>query len=183
MLLIILAKGLIFRKNQPIHIMAFTTAHKILSLDAIVAKIHAWRVTGQTIVFTNGCFDLMHLGHVDYLEKASALGDKLIVGVNSDASITKLKGPGRPILDEQARARVMASMGFVNGVILFEDDTPLRLIEAIQPDVLVKGADYEIEEIVGHKVVQAAGGRVERIALVEGYSTTSLIKRIQRSER
>lgn len=159
--------------------MTYTTAHKILSREAMFARINAWRVRGNTIVFSNGCFDLMHLGHVDYLEKASQLGEKLVIGLNDDASVTALKGAGRPILDETARARLLAALECVSGVVLFPESTPLSLIKLFRPDVLVKGADYEIEEIVGHEVVQAYGGKVARIPLVAGYSTSSIIQQLK----
>ncbi len=134
------------------------------------------------IVFTNGCFDILHAGHVDYLFKASALGDLLIVGLNTDESVRRLKGPGRPIQDQHARALILASLQYVNYVILFGEDTPLKLITAIQPDVLVKGSDYRAEDIVGYDVVTQHGGRVETIDFLEGYSTTSLIERIRGRE-
>lgn len=141
--------------------------------------IRCWRAAGDTIVFTNGCFDILHLGHVDYLEKARQLGSRLVVGVNTDASIRRLKGPERPLQDEMSRARVMASLLFTDAIILFEEDTPYELIKEVQPDVLVKGDDYAPQNIVGHDIVQQRGGTVQTIALVNGYSTTRIVEKIK----
>lgn len=152
---------------------------KIYSLPDLLGQVSAWREAGKHIVFTNGCFDLLHLGHVDYLEKARQLGDKLVLGLNTDASISRIKGPSRPLQDEMSRARVMASLLFVDAVVLFGEDTPLELIKAIQPDILVKGDDYAVEQIVGHEVVQARGGEVKTVPLVKGYSTTNIVKKIE----
>jgi D-glycero-beta-D-manno-heptose 1-phosphate adenylyltransferase len=152
---------------------------KIFTLPALQEQLQLWRSQGQKIVFTNGCFDLLHLGHVDYLEKARQLGDKLVLGLNTDRSISSIKGPNRPLQDEMSRARVMASLLFVDAVVLFDSDTPLELIKAVQPDILVKGDDYSIEQIVGHDVVQQAGGVVKTVPLVTGYSTTSIVKKIE----
>ena len=127
-------------------------------------------------MFTNGCFDLLHLGHVDYLEKARALGNRLVVGLNTDASVSALK-PGRPLQNETARARILAALAFVDAVVLFGDPTPLRLIEAVRPDVLVKGDDYALEAIVGHELVQQYGGQVLTVPLVPGYSTSAIVAR------
>lgn len=153
--------------------------NKILSEEKLSRKIAEWRLRGFRIVFTNGCFDLMHIGHVDYLEKARALGDRMIVGLNSDSSIRRLKGKGRPLQDENSRSRVMAALQFVDAVVLFDEDTPLELIGKVKPDVLVKGEDYEIADIVGAKEVLEAGGKVERIEFVEGYSTSKIVEKIQ----
>jgi D-beta-D-heptose 7-phosphate kinase/D-beta-D-heptose 1-phosphate adenosyltransferase len=131
------------------------------------------------VVFTNGVFDLLHRGHVEYLEEARALGDRLVVGVNSDASVRRLKGPSRPIVGEADRLALVAALACVDLAVLFADDTPLRLIEAVQPDVLVKGGDYAVPEIVGRDVVEARGGRVTTIALRPGLSTSELVKRIR----
>ena len=131
-------------------------------------RLQLWRVAGETIVFTNGVYDLLHRGHVEYLEEARALGDRLVVGVNSDASVHRLKGPSRPVLPERDRAGLIAALACVDLAIVFDDDTPLALIEAIAPDVLVKGADYTLEQIVGREFVEARGGRVERVALRPG---------------
>lgn len=138
-----------------------------------------WRFRNERIVFTNGCFDILHRGHVEYLAKAAALGTKLIVGLNTDASVRRLKGDSRPVNDEQARALLLASLVFVDEVILFDTDTPRELIEFVQPDILVKGGDYRPEDIVGHDVVTARGGEVVTIPLTEGYSTTSIIEKMK----
>lgn len=148
------------------------------SLEGFLQTNQLWKQQNEKIVFTNGCFDIMHLGHVDYLSKAADLGSKLIVGLNSDSSTSNLKGPHRPINDEKSRAGVLASFFFVDAVIFFDDETPLRLIKEIGPDVLAKGADYTIETIVGAKEVQAKGGEVRTIEFLEGYSTTLIEKRI-----
>jgi len=135
------------------------------------------RQRNQPIVFTNGCFDIVHRGHVEYLAKASDLGAIVIIGLNSDASVKRLKGENRPIVDEYSRAMVLSALSFVNKVVLFDEDTPYELIKFIQPDVLVKGSDYKAEDIVGYDVVTAKGGRVETIDFVEGFSTTSILKK------
>ncbi|MBC6700364.1 D-glycero-beta-D-manno-heptose 1-phosphate adenylyltransferase [Hymenobacter puniceus] len=150
---------------------------KILTRAQLLPVVEAWKAEGQRVVFTNGCFDLLHLGHVDYLEKARHLGDKLVLGLNTDASVSRLK-PGRPLQDEMARARILASLLFVDAVVLFEEQTPLALIEAILPDILVKGDDYPISGIVGHEVVLQHGGQVLTVPLVAGYSTSRIVERI-----
>ena len=154
------------------------TADKILTTEQLPAVVSAWRAAGRRVVFTNGCFDLLHLGHVDYLEKARALGDALVVGLNTDASVSRLK-PGRPIQDETSRARILAALAFVEAVVLFGEPTPLRLIELVQPDILVKGDDYALDQIVGHEVVLSRGGQVLTVPLVSGYSTSRIVARIQ----
>ncbi len=143
------------------------------------ARLAAWRARGESIVFTNGVYDLLHRGHTEYLEDARALGDRLVVGINSDASVQRLKGPSRPIVGEGDRRALIAALACVDLVIAFEDDTPLRLIEAVEPDVLAKGADYSIEQIVGRDQVESRGGRVVRIPLREGLSSSLLIDRIR----
>jgi len=135
----------------------------------------------ETLVFTNGCFDLLHRGHVDCLDRARRLGDALVVGLNTDASIRALKGPGRPVVPEKDRARILAALECVDAVVLFAEETPRSLIAELLPDVLVKGGDYRPEEIVGHAEVRAAGGRVEILPLVEGQSTSSILERIRRA--
>ncbi|SIQ66264.1 D-glycero-beta-D-manno-heptose 1-phosphate adenylyltransferase [Pontibacter lucknowensis] len=155
---------------------------KILSLPDLQELVQAWRSEGQQIVFTNGCFDILHLGHVDYLEKARQLGDKLVLGLNTDASISRIKGPSRPLQDEMSRARVMASLLFVDAVVFFDENTPLELIKALQPDILVKGDDYTIENIVGQDVVTARGGEVKTVPLVKGYSTTNIVRKIENQQ-
>ena len=135
-----------------------------------------------TLVFTNGCFDLLHPGHVAYLAEARALGDALVVGVNTDASVRRqAKGPDRPLVPETARAMVLAGLESVDAVCLFDEDTPSTLIAALRPDVLAKGADYRLEDVVGREIVEADRGRVELIPFLEGYSTTELVRRIRRS--
>ena len=157
------------------------TESKIITREQAIAQADQWRAEGQQIVFTNGCFDIIHLGHIDYLEKARHLGDRLILGRNTDAAVNCIKGPLRPVVKEYARARLMAALEFVDAVTLFGEPTPLELIEAVQPDVLVKGNDYTIATIVGADFVLARGGRVETVELVPGYSTTKLIERIKQS--
>lgn len=157
------------------------TESKILTREQAIQQASTWRAAGQQIVFTNGCFDIVHLGHIDYLEKARQLGDRLILGLNTDASVSCIKGPLRPVVNEYARARLMAALEFVDAVTFFGEDTPLELIEDVQPDVLVKGDDYTVSTIVGADFVLSRGGRVETIALVPGYSTTKLIERIKAS--
>ena len=154
------------------------TKDKILSREALTAQREAWRARGCRVVFTNGCFDLLHLGHVDYLEQARHLGDALVVGLNTDRSVSRLK-PGRPLQDEMARARILASLLFVDAVVLFDEPTPLQLIELTQPDILVKGDDYAVSGIVGHEFVLQRGGQVLTVPLVAGYSTTRIVERIR----
>ena len=154
------------------------TKDKILTREQLPAMVAGWRAAGRKVVFTNGCFDLLHLGHVDYLEQARHLGDALVVGLNTDASVNCLK-PGRPIQDEEARARILAALAFVDAVVLFGEPTPLALIELVQPDVLVKGDDYAPESIVGYDVVMARGGQVRTVPLVAGYSTSRIVAKIR----
>jgi len=154
------------------------TSDKILELHKLKNRIKSWQEAGQEVVFTNGCFDILHLGHIDYLEKARKLGDRLVIGLNTDASVSRLKGPQRPLNEQNARARMLAALEFVDAVTFFDEDTPKQLIEALEPDILVKGSDYLTENIVGADIVIANGGRVETIDLVEGYSTTALIQKI-----
>ena len=154
--------------------------NNIQPLEAALKQIAAWRVWGDRIVFTNGCFDILHPGHVDCLVKARQQGDRLIAGLNTDASVQRLKGSSRPIQAEQARALVLAGLRAVDLVVFFEEDTPLKLIQAILPDVLVKGGDYEIDEIVGAKEVIENGGTVATIPFLEGYSSSNIIEKIQR---
>lgn len=149
---------------------------KIVLRDALPDLRAAWG--DKKVVFTNGCFDIVHRGHVEYLAGAAELGDILVVGLNTDASTRRLKGASRPLQDETSRATVLASLQVVSYVALFDEDTPYELIRQVQPDVLVKGADYRAEDIVGYDVVVARGGRVETIALVEGYSTSSVVAKM-----
>jgi rfaE bifunctional protein nucleotidyltransferase chain/domain len=151
---------------------------KIFSLDHISKQCAAWRLKDRKIVFTNGCFDLLHLGHIEYLAKAADFGGALIVGLNSDSSVRKIKGHHRPINDEHSRSIVLASFSFVDAVVIFNEETPYELIKVIQPDILIKGKDYKAEEIVGYDIVQSNGGKIITIDLTEGYSTTKIEERI-----
>lgn len=151
---------------------------KILQGEEFERKLTYWRFKEYKIVFTNGCFDILHAGHVEYLSKAASEGNILVIGLNSDDSVRRLKGSHRPINNQQARAILLASLGFVDAVVLFDEDTPYELIKTIQPDILIKGSDYKPEEIVGYDILTAKGGLVKTVDLVEGYSTTSIEKRI-----
>jgi D-beta-D-heptose 7-phosphate kinase/D-beta-D-heptose 1-phosphate adenosyltransferase len=153
----------------------------IVSREQLVGIRRRLREEGRRVVFTNGCFDIIHRGHVEYLSKAKAKGDVLVVGLNTDASVRRLKGPSRPVVTQDDRAVVMAALGVVDYVCLFDEDTPLQLITAIVPDVLVKGADWPIDKVVGRDVVEAAGGQVQTIEFVPDRSTTSIIDRIRSS--
>ena len=153
-------------------------AEKILDRQQLAVRIADWRSSGETIVFTNGCFDLLHVGHITLLEECRKFGTKLVLGLNADASVCRLKGPTRPIVAENERARVMAALAAVDAVVLFAEDTPFELIREIKPDVLVKGGDYTIETVVGHEVVLAAGGRVQIVPTVEGFSTTNIVRKL-----
>ncbi|MEM6772381.1 MAG: D-glycero-beta-D-manno-heptose 1-phosphate adenylyltransferase [Bacteroidota bacterium] len=154
-------------------------ADKQLPLLELSRRRCGWRTYSQKTVFTNGVFDLIHPGHLTYLAQAAGLGQRLIVGVNSDASVKRLKGNSRPVMPLAARMQLLASLFFVDGVIAFDEDTPLALIKALQPDVLVKGGDYAIEDIVGHQEVCAWGGAVTTIPFVEGHSSTGIIERLR----
>ena len=144
----------------------------------MVTRVSEWRAAGETIVFTNGCFDLLHVGHIALLEECRKFGSKLVLGLNTDTSICRLKGPTRPIVGERERAKVMAALAAVDAVVLFGEDTPLELIRALKPNVLVKGGDYTVETVVGHEDVIAQGGRVEIVPTVEGFSTTNIVKKL-----
>jgi D-glycero-beta-D-manno-heptose 1-phosphate adenylyltransferase len=152
---------------------------KILPLSELQKKVAEWKSQGQTIAFTNGCFDILHAGHIASLLQAAQEGDKLIVALNADASVKGLKGESRPVNTETARATVMAALGMVDAVVIFTDPTPRELIVALQPDVLVKGGDYKVEEIAGAKEVMEHGGRVVINPIVEGFSTTSIIQKMK----
>ena len=154
---------------------------KILDDKSLEEKLNLWRKEGKKIVFSNGCFDILHRGHVDYLSKAADLGDVLIIGLNTDASVKRIKGPSRPVNDEKARAVVLAALEFVDAIMFFDEDTPYNLIKNVQPDVLVKGKDYKAEDIVGYDIVTNKGGKVETIELVEGFSTTNILKHFNQS--
>jgi D-beta-D-heptose 7-phosphate kinase/D-beta-D-heptose 1-phosphate adenosyltransferase len=147
--------------------------------DAVVAFVNARRQAGERIVFTNGVFDLLHPGHVRYLQDARALGDLLIVGLNADASVRRNKGPLRPINPQDERAEVLAALACVDAVVIFDEDTPADIIRLVQPDILVKGADWAADAIVGRDTVEARGGRVVRVPVEEGYSTTTMVDRIR----
>jgi len=155
------------------------TALKIYNTSDLALQIQLWKKQGLQVVFTNGCFDILHLGHIDYLEKAKNLGHKLVVGLNSDDSVKRLKGEKRPINPEYARLRMLAALAFVDAVTTFGQDTPQELIETLSPNVLVKGNDYTIDKIVGADFVLKNGGQVLTIDLVEGYSTSNIIKKSQ----
>ena len=156
-----------------------TLLDKISDLTSLKSKVTAWKNEGKKVVFTNGVFDLLHIGHITYLSKAAELGDKLIIGLNADSSVKRIKGDSRPINAQDSRAALLASFFFVDAVVVFEEDTPLNLITALMPDILIKGADYTIDNIVGAKAVLANGGEVETITFVEGYSSTSIIQKIR----
>ncbi len=153
---------------------------KVLTLKKLLGELGPLRKKGARVVFTNGCFDIIHAGHVRYLKKAKALGDLLIVGLNSDRSVRAVKGEKRPIVSEKERSEVLSALEPVDYVVIFNEPTPIRLIEAVRPDVLVKGADWSAGEIVGADVVKKAGGRVARIRLVKGVSTTNIVERVLR---
>lgn len=155
------------------------SADKIKDLAAAKSQVGSWKLQGKQVVFTNGCFDLLHFGHVDYIEKARNLGDVLVVGLNTDDSVSRFKGPQRPIQDQRSRARVMAALEAVDLVVFFNEDTPLKLISELLPQILVKGSDYLAENIVGADVVKNAGGVVKTIDFVPGYSTTRIVEKIK----
>ena len=147
--------------------------------ETLKQTILRWKSQNQRIIFTNGCFDILHPGHIDYLAKAAGLGDKLIIGLNTDASVSRLKGPNRPIQNNHARAMVIAALGFVDAVVLFNEDTPQQLIEILEPDTLVKGADYNIDQIIGAETIIYKGGNVVLLPYLKGYSTTAIEKKIK----
>ena len=149
-----------------------------LTKEPLFHLLNQWKFKQNKIVFTNGCFDILHLGHIDYLTKAADLGAVLIIGLNTDKSVSEIKGKNRPINNETSRMNVLASLSFVNAVVLFDESTPYELIKFIHPDVLVKGADYKIEEIVGYDILKANGGEVVTIDFLDGYSTSGIEQRI-----
>ncbi|MDD3526617.1 MAG: D-glycero-beta-D-manno-heptose 1-phosphate adenylyltransferase [Bacteroidales bacterium] len=151
--------------------------------DDLGRLVAYWNFKNQKIVFTNGCFDILHRGHIDYLAKAADLGNVLVVGLNADASVSRLKGAGRPVQDQDGRALVLAALRFVSAVVLFDEDTPYQLIKAVQPDVLVKGSDYKTDDIVGADIVKAKDGSVQTIDFLEGYSTSGIIRRLLASSQ
>jgi rfaE bifunctional protein nucleotidyltransferase chain/domain len=161
------------------HNLEQTLINKILDLKAAKNKVITWQAEGQKVVFTNGVFDLLHLGHITYLAKAADLGDKLIIGLNADSSVKRIKGDDRPVNDQNNRAALLAALFFVDAVTVFDEDTPQNLISMLLPDILVKGADYSVENIVGAKEVLANGGEVKTITFVDGYSSTAIINKIR----
>ncbi|MHB9029749.1 MAG: D-glycero-beta-D-manno-heptose 1-phosphate adenylyltransferase [Candidatus Latescibacterota bacterium] len=186
-----IAAGIVVGKRQtatatPEEIMAYAfgqnASEKIVTRGELASRMEELRRAGLKIVFTNGCFDLLHVGHITYLNEARGLGDALVVGLNTDRSIRALKGPSRPIIPEQERSHVLAALECVSFVTLFDEDTPLELIRAVKPDVLVKGADYTKEQVVGHDIVESWGGKVSLIPLVDNTSTSAIIKRIKELE-
>jgi rfaE bifunctional protein nucleotidyltransferase chain/domain len=152
---------------------------KITTLPELKKRVDGWKASGERVVFTNGVFDLLHTGHITYMVDAASLGTKLIIGLNSDSSVKRLKGPERPVNDQDSRALLLASMLFIDAVVIFEEDTPLNLISILLPDVLAKGGDYTVDTIVGAKEVMANGGDVEVISFVDGFSSTAIIRKIR----
>ena len=155
--------------------------NKIFSLENLKTQVDKWKASGERVVFTNGCFDIVHQGHIEVLARTADLGTKLIIGLNSDSSIQRLKGKNRPIIQQQSRVILLASFSFVDAVVLFSEDTPINLISTLLPNVLAKGGDYEIETIVGHEIVQKNGGQVILVPFVDGFSSTTIIKKIRKS--
>lgn len=159
--------------------MNFNFSDNILTKDQLSVQAKIWKLAGKKVVFTNGCFDILHRGHLQILTTSASFGDVLVVGINTDASVKKLKGPLRPVNDEAFRSLMLASLKYVDAVVLFDEPTPLSIIEAIMPDVLVKGGDYTVNQIVGAEEVIQNGGKVEIVPIVKGFSTTKLIEAIQ----
>jgi D-beta-D-heptose 7-phosphate kinase/D-beta-D-heptose 1-phosphate adenosyltransferase len=155
------------------------SAEKVMPRERLLLRVAEWRAAGERIVFTNGCFDLLHVGHITLLEKCREFGDRLVLGINTDASVQRLKGASRPVVNERDRARVLSALAAVDAVVLFDEDTPLELIRAMQPDVLVKGGDYTEATVVGAEVVRKHGGRVEIVPTVEGFSTTAILQKMK----
>ncbi|MDB5141255.1 MAG: D-glycero-beta-D-manno-heptose 1-phosphate adenylyltransferase [Mucilaginibacter sp.] len=156
-----------------------TLLNKISDLVSLKNLVVQWQSDGKKVVFTNGVFDLLHIGHITYMAQAAELGDKLIIGLNSDSSVKRIKGDDRPVNDQNSRAALLAALFFVDGITIFEEDTPFNIITALLPDILVKGADYSVDNIVGAKEVIGNGGEVKTINFVEGYSSTSIINKIK----
>jgi len=154
---------------------------KIYSLSDLKIQSDKWKENGEKIVFTNGCFDLLHRGHIEVLANTADLGDKLIIGLNSDSSIKELKGENRPIMDEISRAILLASLQFVDAIVFFSDETPLNLIETLVPDILAKGGDYKVTEISGNEVVLENGGEVILVPFIDGFSSTNIVEKIKQS--
>tara|TARA_B100001059_G_C17548655_1_gene434123 strand:- start:34 stop:525 length:492 start_codon:yes stop_codon:yes gene_type:complete len=154
---------------------------KIFSLDKLKNQVNSWKQAGEEVVFTNGCFDIIHRGHIEVLAQTADLGDRLIIGLNSDTSIKKIKEKDRPIINEDSRAILLAALSFVDAIILFSEDTPINLIRTLVPDILAKGGDYKIETIVGHEIVQENGGEVILVPFIDGFSSTNIIEKIKKS--
>lgn len=165
--------------RQILKLKMFNTSIKIKTAPEALEQRAIWKNKGEEVVFTNGCFDILHLGHIDYLEKARNQGTKLVVGLNTDTSVRKLKGAERPINNEEARGRMLAALAFVDMVVYFSEDTPYNLIKELKPDILIKGSDYLAENIVGADIVLQNGGKVSTIDLVEGFSTSKIIDKIR----
>lgn len=158
--------------------LAFIKNKIVEDRNSLQNTLSQWRFQNEKIVFTNGCFDILHRGHIEYLAQAASFGTKLVIGLNTDASVKRLKGETRPVNNQEARAMLLSSLFFTDKIIFFEEDTPLELIRFIQPDILVKGADYKVEDIVGYDIVKARGGEVVTIDLTQGYSTTSILSKL-----
>ena len=154
--------------------------NKICTLSNLKTKVAKWKEKGEKVVFTNGCFDLVHRGHIEVLAKTADLGDRLIIGLNSDESIRELKGKNRPIIDETSRAFLLAALQFVDAIVFFSEETPIILIKTIVPNILAKGGDYKIEDIVGNEIVIQNGGQVKTIPLTDGFSTTNIVEKIKK---
>ncbi len=155
--------------------------NKILNLESLEEKLNEWQAKGLRVAFTNGCFDILHRGHVDYLSRAKDTADILVIGLNTDDSVRRLKGVHRPINDELSRAMLLASLFFIDAVVFFGEDTPYELIKKVQPDVLIKGSDYKAEDIVGYDIVKAKGGQVLTIDYLPGFSTSGIERKIKES--
>lgn len=159
--------------------LSFIKSKIVADKENLFSTLNQWRFKNEKIVFTNGCFDIVHKGHIEYLAQAAALGTKLVVGLNTDASVKRLKGEKRPVNDQEARAILLSALIFVDKIVLFDEDTPYELIKYIQPDILVKGKDYKPEQIVGYDIVKNKGGEIITIDLTAGYSTTSILNKLQ----
>ena len=155
---------------------------KIFNKESLKRELAIWRFKNKKIVFTNGCFDILHLGHINYLSKAKDFGDVLVIGLNTDDSVSRIKDEHRPVINENARAMILASLHFVDAIVLFDEDTPYNLIKQVQPDILVKGSDYKTGDIVGVDIVKAKGGEIITIEFLDGYSTTSIINKLKKGE-
>jgi len=171
------------KKKHPMDHLKLIQSKIFSSKTEAFTMLQLWRSKGEKIVFTNGCFDLVHRGHLEYLAQTAALGQRLIIGLNTDASVQKLKGTNRPIHDEYSRALLLASLSFVDMVVLFGEETPYELIKFTRPDILVKGSDYHAEDIVGYDIVKAKGGEIKTIDFIEGFSSTGIIAKIKNLDR